>query len=98
MAQYIGLDVHSKETAYGVQDETGTQVFWVSRLLAELDMEPRVIDAYEVRRIAYPASNPCSFLLEKAAKLHHLQGFNGSINGLGKMKEVTKKIWDSSVI
>jgi transposase len=94
MAQYIGLDVHCKETAYCVQDasgtilsegkvptnlegfqkllarvktpagtpiglESGTQAFWVSRLFTELDMEPKVIDAYEVRRKARRLGQKC---------------------------------------
>lgn len=87
MARYVGLDVHSKQSVYVIQDEdgkvvgqgrvattmeglavlksryelapgtpvaleSGTLAFFVSRVLSRQGLDPRVIDAYEVRKKA----------------------------------------------
>lgn len=84
MAQYVGLDAHSKRCVYVIQDEdgrrvgegsvatsieglqlmrarhelgagtgvaleSGTMAFFVARRLARLGLDPRVVDAHEVR-------------------------------------------------
>src|SRR5215470_3818011 len=56
-AYYVGLDVHSRETVFVIQDpagtpvalETGTSAFYVARALSALGLKPIVIDAHEVR-------------------------------------------------
>lgn len=44
-------------TSIGI--ESGSQAFWVSRLLTELDMNPIVLDAHEVRRKARRIGQKC---------------------------------------